>query len=105
MGNIGHKLAEIQNGNISFSSNKSIEIENKKKVIPDQSCSIHDSFLNNNFDFFYNYIYGPVEENNCPEIFKHLNSCYSCFRIFSQTMREYIHKKNEITLNANGVAK
>ena len=121
MENIGYKLAFLQNSTNSNSfsipdeSENNIEQfnqENSKNnlptlshVIPDQICSINDSFLNNNFDFFNNYIYGPPEYKNCLKLFTHLNSCYSCFSIFSQTMRDFFHKKNEIAVNAKGVAK
>jgi hypothetical protein len=105
MESIGHKLAIIHNENNSESSLTNLEFENDKLKIPDLTCSIHKSFLQNNLEFFYNYIFGSVEDKNCQKIIIHLNNCYSCFCEFSQTMREYFHTRNEVKLNAKGVAK
>ena len=107
MANIGHKLALLQHeskSNSFFKKTISKKNENNQissiQNIPNQNCSINDSFLNNNFEFFQSYIYGATEDKNCQKIFTHLNSCYSCFSVFSQTMRDFFHQ-----VNAKGVAK
>ena len=105
MDNIGYKLAIKQNENHTNSNSERNNSENHEIKIPDQTCSIHNSFLNNNYDFFHKYISDYSTDNTCSKLFVHLNNCYSCFCVFSQTMRDYFHKKNEITIIANGVAK
>ena len=109
MENIGHKLALMQN-----ETNHDSYLENEEsktnripplRNIPDQNCSINNSFLTDNIEFFQRYIYGPTEDNICLKLFTHLNSCYCCFSVFSQTMRDFIHKRYEISVHAKGVAK
>ena len=105
MENIGYKLASQQSENHSNLNSENNNSKNNKILIPDQTCSMHNSFLINNYDFFYKYIYDESTDNTCSKLYIHLNNCYSCFCVFSQTMRDYFHKKNEITISANGVAK
>lgn len=109
MKKIGHRLALLSTETNSDTDikenlsplNQSVPMLN----IPEQNCSINNGYLSNNFEFFKKYIYGPTEDHNCHKLFAHLNSCYICFSVFSQTMRDYIHKKNEISVHAKGVAK
>ncbi len=127
MNNIGYKLASLQTEHEITSYLKSdLSEENISNIkllreqlkqnnipgklsfplpaIPEYACSGQDIFLKDNHDFFISYILGSPEEKNCLQLFTHLNDCYNCFSIFSQTMRDYFNKKQEIVKNANGVA-
>lgn len=123
MNNIGHILALLQNENkntLKLTDKSVSEIQdlrdqiNQKtqqgklylswQKIPKHTCSESDIFLDENIDFFLSYLVYSNEEKNCMKLFSHLNKCYCCFNIFSQTMRDYFQKNQEIVESASGAA-
>jgi hypothetical protein len=68
--------------------------------IPNGSCSIDQSFLENNIDFFLLYIGIAVSPYyrciDCDRLIKHLNDCCKCFDVYGNTMREYFIEKEKL---------
>jgi hypothetical protein len=64
--------------------------------IPEYTCQSSKSFLTNNFKFFIALLLLHSENYSCEKLIKHLNSCYSCFDVFCQVLRDYFHTTNDI---------
>ena len=67
-------------------------------AIPEYTCQSSKSFLTNNFKFFIALLIIRSENYSCERLIKHLNSCYSCFDIFCQVLRDYFHTTNDIII-------
>jgi hypothetical protein len=53
-------------------------------------------FLSGNEDFFLQVFLNQHKDPVCLELAAHLNRCYACFEIFSQILRDYYHKREEL---------
>jgi hypothetical protein len=65
-------------------------------AIPEYTCQSSKSFLTNNFKFFITLLILRSENYSCEKLIKHLNSCYNCFDVFCQVLRDYFHTTNDI---------
>lgn len=69
-------------------------------AIPENSCNSELNFLHENPDFFLTLLFFQNKMKNindrCERISNHLNSCYRCFEDFSQVMRNYYYKHQEL---------
>jgi len=73
--------------------------------IPDKMCQSEQTFLQDNIDFFLVLLFFQAQTKNrndkCLKISTHLNTCYRCFEIFSQVMRNYYYKHKELFQHSN----
>jgi hypothetical protein len=66
--------------------------------IPEYTCQSSKSFLTDNFKFFIVLLILRSENYSCERLIKHLNSCYNCFDVFCQVLRDYFRTTNDIIL-------
>ena len=71
--------------------------------IPEHECQTEKSFLEDNNEFFLSLFLNAQKQvnfdQNCLQLSKHLNNCYSCFEVFCQVMRDYYYKSQELAQN------
>lgn len=69
--------------------------------LPEHACNTQNFFLCDNEDFFImRLIVFPEEKKKsklCWNLTRHLNDCFNCFIEFTEVMRDYYHKINELS--------
>lgn len=73
------------------------EARNISDSIPHTTCPMEHPFFSGNEDFFLNLFLNHHKDPVCTKLTAHLNKCYSCFEIFTQVLRDYYHKREELT--------
>ncbi len=58
--------------------------------LPDKGCAQDPVFMEENADFFLDYLMGSGPRHACPGLIRHINDCYRCFEIYSDVMRGYV---------------
>lgn len=76
-------------------------VENIFAALPDNCCQTERPHLADNLDLFIaRFLITPVDEHssrNCQRLTKHLNDCFMCFKEFSEVLRDYFHKSQELS--------
>ncbi|MCB0262850.1 MAG: hypothetical protein KDH95_09215 [Calditrichaeota bacterium] len=70
--------------------------------IPLKSCPVNQPFMTNNIDFFVALLLVNPAEKNCQQLFKHLNDCYHCAKIFANVIRAFYLGTREFKENESG---
>jgi hypothetical protein len=74
--------------------------------LPLHQCKTKTAYLHDNEDFFLALFSFDSSDNNkyiskhCFRLSKHLNDCYRCFEIFSNVMRDYYFKFQDLSQNS-----
>lgn len=58
--------------------------------LPEKECAQDAAFMEENADFFLDYLMGGGRRDACPGLVRHINDCYRCFEIYSDVMRGYV---------------
>jgi len=77
------------------------KIDCARILIPKGSCLLDQPFLEDNIDFFILYLKigrtNGIKGFDCVKLIQHLNDCYRCFDIYSNTLQEYFIEKEQLT--------
>jgi hypothetical protein len=64
--------------------------------IPNTTCPMENPFFSGNEDLFLDLFLNHHRDPVCHRLTSHLNSCFACFEIFTQVLRDYYHKMEEL---------
>lgn len=102
------QIPEDQNDHIRLIDRRYLELKNDSKMqslmasLPQGACSYEQPFLKDNQDFFITLFSEWRDDHACIKLYEHLNSCYYCFEIMSEVLREYYLQKQELEAEKGG---
>ena len=97
-----------QDDDIRMINSRYLELKNDGKMqsvmatLPQGVCSYERPFLKDNDDFFIALFSDKRDDDVCIKLYQHLNSCYYCFEIMSQVLRDYYLQKQELEEKDSG---
>jgi hypothetical protein len=68
-------------------------------AVPQYTCDLQQAYISDHEDTLLVLFFAIQQQDTCPRITNHLNSCYSCFERFSQVLRDYYYQKEEMNSN------